>query len=218
MNLRHNSQVRRFATAAASFRERTEDRLLVVSLGDNDMVCIADGTGGASGGASAAQMFIAGVRRQTEASAIDLADARAWTAVLADLDQEIAHEAVAGETTGIALVVTPSSIVGASVGDSRAWLFAEGATELTRDQARKPRLIAGRATPRSFTAPATGALVVGTDGLFDHLPLAAIAAAAREPYTANGANTADALIGLLRARFRALPDDVAVVVGRLDNR
>jgi serine/threonine protein phosphatase PrpC len=202
-------------TAVASFRDRTEDRALVLPMGDDHIVCVADGSGGVSGAAMAAELFVAGVQRAVGAREIDLGDPVAWMALLGDLDCEIARQPDAGETTGIALAVTATAIVGASVGDSRAWLFSEGATELTSEQIRKPRLGTGRASPRSFAADAKGVLVAGTDGLFDHARINDIEAVAR---TRSSTNAADDLIRILRSRFRMLPDDTAVVIARLDDR
>jgi serine/threonine protein phosphatase PrpC len=203
----------RFLKATDSFRVRTEDRALVLRAGEADIVCVADGSGGMSGAANAAEMFVSGVKRNVDAGSLKLTDAAAWVALLGTLDAEIARHPFAGETTGIALVVTPTTVVGASAGDSRAWLFADTANELTEEQVRTPRLGTGHAIPKPFTAPAHGTLVVGTDGLFDHASIddiRAIALASPSP------DAADALIGLLRARFQTLPDDVAVVVGWLD--
>jgi len=204
-----------FATAAASSGEKTEDRTLVTRACDGWLVCVADGTGGGSGAALAAEMFVSGVRRAVEERGLEIREPDAFVSLLEDLDHEIKRHPIASETTGIALAITPTSIVGASVGDSRAWLFtADGAVELTADQVRKPRLGSGGALPRWFATTAKGTLVVGTDGLFDNAAIADIAAIARAGLAAAAA---DALIGHLRGRFRALPDDVAVVVGRLDD-
>ena len=65
----------RFATAAASFRERTEDRVLVWPVGEIWVVCVADGSGGVSGAAKAAETFVAGVRQAIDTRAVDPTDA-----------------------------------------------------------------------------------------------------------------------------------------------
>jgi serine/threonine protein phosphatase PrpC len=202
----------RFAAAAASFREKTEDRTLVLRVGDHCIIAVADGSGGMTGGGTAAEMFVAGIKRASDSRDIDFDDPSAWVALLKMLDEEIERLPLAGETTGIALAVTPRSVVGASAGDSRAWLFAENSYELTRNQTRKPRFGTGRAEPRPFTGPARGTLVVGTDGLFDYAAVDDIRAMTRVA----SQHTADALVELPRARTRALPDDVAVVVAWLD--
>jgi serine/threonine protein phosphatase PrpC len=203
-----------FTTAAASSRETTEDRALVFRFGEYWIVCVADGTGGVSGGAKAADLFVTGVRQAVESRAVIIGEPTAWADLIRTLDDEIARHPLAGETTGIALAVTPTSIVGASAGDSRAWLFTDDSAELTKDQARKPRLGTGRTKPQPFTAEASGILVVGTDGLFDYARIEDVCAIAR---TAVPKDAAAALVNLPGRRSRALPDDVAVVVGWLDH-
>jgi serine/threonine protein phosphatase PrpC len=202
----------RFAAATASFREKTEDRTLVLPVGEHWVVGIADGSGGMAGAAKAAEIFVAGLRRLVDSRAVNLDDPSVWVALLKTLDDEIELHPLAGETTAIALAVTPTSVVGASAGDSRAWLFTDRSYELTKDQARKPRLGTGRAVPKPFTAQARGTLVAGTDGLFDYAAIDDIRAIA----LAGAQDAADALVQLPRARSRALPDDVAVVIGWLD--
>jgi hypothetical protein len=51
--------------------------------------------------------------------------------------------------------------------------------------------------------------VVASDGLFDHVPIADILASTGD---------ADALVALVAARYRTLPDDVVVAVGELTRR
>ena len=64
----------RFATAAASFRERAEDRVLVWRVGEIWVVCVADGSGGVSGAAKAAETLVAGVRQAIDTGAVDPTD------------------------------------------------------------------------------------------------------------------------------------------------
>lgn len=202
----------RFETAAASPRESSEDRHLVMQVGDAWVIAVADGTGGMSGGAQAADLVIAGVRDRATQAGFDVVSAAAWTGLLVEVDRSIAAEARAGETTGIVLAVTGDLVIGASCGDSRAYLIdPAGAHELTRDQQRRPRLGSGRALPRAFAAAAAGTLVVASDGLFDYVPMAAI----REVVIRAGSNLAGALVELVLARCRQLPDDIVVVTGRL---
>ena len=108
--------------------------------------------------------------------------------------------------------MTAGLVVGASCGDSRAYLIdGAGKLELTRDQQRKPRLGSGRASPRGFVAARAGTLVVATDGLFDYVPIAAI----RDTVARGGGSLAGALVELVLARFQQPPDDIVVVAGRL---
>jgi serine/threonine protein phosphatase PrpC len=204
--------VRSFATSAASYRENTQDRALVFDVGDASIVCVADGTGGVSGGAQAAELFIAGVRQAGEQHTFDLTCADNWTALFTALDHEIERDVHAGETTGIAIAITPTALVGASAGDSQAWLAGrDGWHELTERQIRKARLGTGRAQAQSFSARPSGTLLLATDGLFDYVKFDDIANVLRAaPHDA-----AEALVQLLRAHFQKLADDVAVVVANL---
>jgi serine/threonine protein phosphatase PrpC len=204
--------VPRFATASLSYRANTEDRALVYPVDAGWIVVVADGTGGISGGARAAELLVSGVRRAAPTSFLPT-DAAAWTGLLERLDDEIAGDPEAGETTGVVLAVASGFVVGASCGDSRAYLStAAGMRELTGHQSRKPRLGTGHAKAQPFSADAHGVLVVGTDGLFDYTKLDDIS---RTILTAPEGG-ADALVRLVLEQYRTLPDDIAVVVGWLD--
>ena len=203
----------RFATESASGRASTEDRALLAPIEAGWLVVVADGTGGISGGARAAELLIRGVREAAR-TGFDTTDPAAWAALLDTLDDVIADDSDAGETTGVALMVTSGLVVGASCGDSRAFLFftPAGARELTGQQPRKPRLGTGHAQAQPFCAEAHGVLVVGTDGLFDYVKLDDIS----RTILAAPAGSADVLIRLVLERHRSPPDDIAVVVGWLD--
>lgn len=201
----------RFSTATASHRKNSEDRLSVIQLGDGWVIAVADGTGGISGGAQAAELFIAGVERFARDDR-GIGDPAAWVDLLEAIDAEIDASPSGGETTGVALAVTSTGhLVGASCGDGRAWFMTrDTAHELTSNQRRAPRLGTGRAVVEPFSSHAYGTLVIGTDGLFDYVAIDAIRSS-----VAHGAD-AEALIALVRDRHRILPDDVAVVVAWLD--
>ncbi|XXT19700.1 hypothetical protein WME94_56720 [Sorangium sp. So ce429] len=201
----------RFVTASASYRINTEDRVLVLPIEAGWIVGVADGTGGLSGGAKAAELLVGGIHRAALPS-FNVINPAAWAALLEALDDEIASEPTAGETTGVALAVSSGLVVGASCGDSKAYLSTPaGWRELTSHQSRKPRLGTGQAKARPFIADAQGILVVGTDGLFDYAKLDDLS---RAILTASECG-ADALVRLVLERHRTLPDDIAVVVGWL---
>jgi serine/threonine protein phosphatase PrpC len=195
-----------FTTAAAAPRARSEDRAVVWAVGDAWIVVVADGTGGAVGGAAAAEHVIAGVERAI-GDGLAVAAAAAWVATLEAIDRAIAGDPRAGETTAIALAVVAGQVVGASCGDSRAWLDDGERRELTGGQVCKPRLGSGAARAVGFTAAARGRLVVATDGVWDYLTIDDALAAA--------GGGAASVIAAVAARFRTFPDDIAVVVGEL---
>jgi serine/threonine protein phosphatase PrpC len=202
-----------FVTTTASYRPTTEDRIAVFSVQDGWIVCVADGVGGMPGGAKAAELFVSGIARAARTHGFDMAEPATWIALLEILDNEIARDPLAGETTGVALGITSGSVVGASCGNSRAYLSKQADwQELTRLQFLRPRLGSGRARGRSFGADAHGTLVVATDGLFDYVRMEGIPPA----FLREAASAGDALVRLVLDQHRHLPDDIAIVVGWLD--
>lgn len=207
-----NLPVPRFTSAEASYRSSTQDRAVVFRVETGWIVCVADGTGGMSGGARAAELFVTGIQRAA-LSGLAVTEPTAWLALLQALDREIAMDRLAGETTGIALAVASGHVVGASCGDSRADLSTEaGWQELTGNQLRRPRLGTGRAKARPFSTDAHGTLVVGTDGLFDYAKLDDMS----RVVLSTSDNVGQALVDLVLDRHPSPPDDIAVVVGWLD--
>lgn len=200
-----------FSLAFASPGPRSDDRASVVRVGANVVLAVADGVGGIAGGAAAAEYFVSGALEAASAPEFDVRSSEAWRSLLTSLDHELSELPHGGETTGIVLVVTPTSILGAACGDSQAWVFVSGeARSLTDDVPRKPRLGSGRARPASFFAETNGRLLVATDGLFDFAPIDEIRRVALE----SRGDVADALVRLVERHNRVLPDDIAVVVVR----
>lgn len=171
-------------------------------MGDETLIVVADGAGGLSGGGDASDLFVDAIRGAVARSELDL------VAVFGAVDRVLASKD-GGETTAVVVIVGPGGISGVSVGDSEAWVITPDAVDdLTASQTRS-RLGSGRAEPVAFSrASLDGTLVMGTDGLFKYASIDAIAKVARD------AGTANALIDLVRLRSGALPDDVAVVLGR----
>lgn len=201
-----------FAIATASHRRHPDDRLLVLNTTHGWILALADGVGGASGGAQAAELFLHGVQRASARPAFAPGSATTWTDLLAELDDEIQRDPAAGETTGIALAMIGDAIIGASCGDSEAWLLGDGFRQaLTGEQRKKPRLGSGRAVPQSFHAPIRGTLVMASDGLFGHAALDDVA----RIVLAEPGRSASALVRFLEQQYRALPDDVAIIVAEL---
>ena len=106
------------------------------------------------------------VVREVQAIYETIHSADEWAAALREIDQKLST----GETTAVVIDVRPYGIAGASVGDSQAWIIADGEiTDLTSSQNRKPLLGSSNAKPVGFTgAPLNGLLLAATDGLFDY--------------------------------------------------
>jgi serine/threonine protein phosphatase PrpC len=205
------------AFQTVGYRRRNEDRVHVIPHADGVVVLVADGAGGTSGGAEAADTVCLWVRAYaTRAERID--DAPAWAELLGRIDRQIAE--CSGQAAAAVVAWCGTGLFGASVGDCAAWHIGGDAAahdDLTHAQVRKPLLGTGEAKPVAFERPgaSTGTLLVASDGLVKYTAPARI----REVVAAGVGGgalqpAAAALIDLVRLRSGALPDDVTVALCR----
>jgi serine/threonine protein phosphatase PrpC len=196
-----------FETAATTvaYRQRCEDRVKVVEFDGGVVIAVADGAGGTGAGAEAAETVI----REVSAAASLERDADGWCEVLRQADQRIG----AGEATCVVVARSDRGIVGASVGDSQAWLLENDTiNDLTIGQVRKPLLGAGEARPVGFTSPPSqGVLLVATDGFCNYVRRDALL---REILWIDFAALPRKLIELVRLPSGELWDDVGIVACR----
>lgn len=180
-----------------------QDRVEILRFGNRTLVIVADGSGGRSGAAEAAEFFARSVREV----AARLNTVQDCFRLVCELDQKIARASDCGETTGVIAVVSSGEVFGANVGDSAAWLFTQGGKEeLTR--VRKPYLGTGVAAPHQFTSKGNpGTLVVATDGLWKYTSLESIE---QKVGTGNPESLSKELAELVRLRSGAFPDDIAI--------
>jgi serine/threonine protein phosphatase PrpC len=180
-----------------------QDRVEIFSDANRVIVALADGAGGMSGGAQAAELFVSIVRENMSS----LHTAADCDRVLRSADDRIS--ATGGETTGIVLIAHGGRVFGASVGDSEAWLFSStGEVHLTQSQRRKPMLGSGEADPGAFTTEVReGLLLVASDGLWKYTSNEKIRGEIR---AGAGDDLLDRLVKLVRLRSGALQDDVAL--------
>lgn len=193
-----------------SYRRRSEDRADVVAVPSGVVIVLADGAGGTSGGAEAADTVMMWVKAFA-AGAGDIHKPAQWADLLGRIDSQIAMQG--GQTTAVIAAVSPGGICGASVGDSAAWLIQpDGHVDLTAGQVRKPLLGSDAARPMPFEhAEFRGTLLVASDGLIKYAPPQRICEAARiGDLNAAGRR----LIDLVRLRSGALQDDVSLVLCR----
>jgi len=183
-----------------------QDRAEIYRADNRVLLVIADGAGGISGGAQAAE-FLMRVVRESVAS---LATPEACGQLLSQIDQGLLDARDCGETTGLLAIVEPGRVFGASVGDSIAWMFSSnGRVELTGGQRRKPFLGSGGAFCCPFSsAMRDGTIVVATDGLWKYTGLESIEKIVR---AAGSASLANKLSELVRLRSGTFADDVAIV-------
>jgi PPM family protein phosphatase len=206
--LSHMSRVET-VTAAESYRERSEDRIAVFDSEDRTVIVVADGAGGVGSGDIAADTVIREI--QSEYQQVHSADH--WNAMLRQMDCRIG----VGESTAVVVDIRPYGIVGASVGDSQAWIIADGKiTDLTQFQNRKPLLGSGFAEPVSFMhSSLDGVLIVATDGFFNYAKSDGITAmiSRSDFYT-----IAKSCIEMVRLPSGDLWDDITLVAARIKPR
>jgi len=179
-----------------------QDRAVVIPRADGLVVALADGAGGASNGALAAQMVVDAAARRGDPAEL-----------LLTCDEHLQN---VGLTTAIIVHVRANAVCGASVGDSAAWLIDGEVIELTEHQRRKP-LVGGGCVPVAFRSErplGAATLLVASDGLFSYaaaIDIARIVRAGRDLR-----ETADALVELVRLPSGGLQDDVTIVLCRAD--
>ncbi len=168
---------------------------------------VADGAGATAAGGIAADAVVEAVRKSGAATD--------WAALLSEVDARIVREGSGAQTTAVIVAIAGGRIVGASVGDSGAWIVdGDDVIDLTAGQQRKPLIGSGNARPVAFSAAATeGRALLASDGLLKYAAQRFVAEAA------SGASLdacADQLLALPRLRSGQLPDDVAVILIALD--
>lgn len=179
-----------------------EDRAAHRFDGECELVILADGVGGISGGRRAAELVVDLARVVTTPAEA--------AQELSRLDSVLANDTFAGESTAVLVIIRAGQLFGASVGDSGAWLIGQDVVELTASQRRKPLMGSGEAAPVPF-GPLTFAarLLVASDGLLKYAPrrkmleLAVLGSIDR---------AADALADAARLPAGGLQDDLSLVL------
>jgi PPM family protein phosphatase len=184
---------------------RGEDRIASIAGDDHTIFVVADGAGGVSGGAAAADAICDALKTRSSGT-VD------WASWLTRCDRTMATSGSSGLAAAAVIAVSDDGVIsGASVGDCEAWVFGQGTPiDLTGGQNRKPMLGSGDAVPVGFTARlSVGTLLVGSDGLWKYTSHALIAEkAVMRPME----SATTALIDGVRLRSGGLQDDVAVMI------
>jgi serine/threonine protein phosphatase PrpC len=171
------------------------------------VIVVADGSGGSPRGAHAAETVIGLIRRSVASDQLDAVE------VLRECDLRIARSGSGGETTAVVTIVSEGGIIGASVGDSEAWLLdANSVVDLTASHIRKPLIGTGHVEPIPFVhGPLSATLLLGSDGLFKYGNVARI----REIASANDIDEIpERLVASVRLRSGSLQDDTTAIVCR----
>jgi len=191
-----------------SYRSAPEDFVHVFQHDQLAAFVVADGAGGVGGGARAAQLVVRAFEDEIGGLSASRATPEMWCEFLLRLDGQIERDSDAGESTAVVVVVRDNEVVGASVGDSEAWVVVrDGNHEVLTSGQHKSRLGSGRANPVGFRATvANSVIIAATDGLFNYAPAEAIRSVLR------ATPTPENLVALARSRSGKLYDDVGLVI------
>src|SRR5262245_847814 len=189
----------------AAYRERTEDRVKVIDFDQGVVIVVADGAGGVGAGDQAAESVI----REVAAAASLEHDQDKWRQILRQTDFRVGM----GESTCVVAACSERGFVGATVGDSQAWLLSDGnLLDLTHNRVRKPLLGSGEANPQGFSHPMSqGVLIVATDGFCNYVRCEVLL---KELLRQDFVVLARRLAEMVRLPSGELWDDVAIVVCR----
>jgi serine/threonine protein phosphatase PrpC len=187
-----------------------QDRAEIFWLGSNLILTVADGAGGRSGAAEAAEFVTRRVKQTLSSSNFS---PKGLCEFLKLVDQQMVAAGNVGETTCVIVVLSENGIIGASVGDSGAWCISpSGVDNLTGNQSRKPFLGMGGATPFGFARDSlNGTLLVASDGLLKYTSAERITAVVLADDVEKSAQN---LVGLVRYASGALPDDISILLAR----
>jgi PPM family protein phosphatase len=157
--------IRTYSFTAAGGHPVNEDAFLLRAVPGGWAVVLADGQGGRSGGAAAAQLAC-----RTVADAFGTSADHSWAECLARADTAVAADPAAGFTTLVALVVQDGVVSGASCGDSAAVAFCGDSAPrvLTARQFKNPPVGSGEATfiPFEMKLVAPWKVLVMSDGVW----------------------------------------------------
>jgi len=146
-----------------------DDALYVVEIGSVIWFCISDGAGGTGQGEKASRYIVEKFKEQTLIEGFDSPED--FELFLRKIDMVLSRESHGGEATAIAGKILEGVVVGASVGDSEAWLFnLEYDYELTAMKNIKPLLGSGSSIPIGFgPMNVERFMLLGSDGLFKYV-------------------------------------------------
>ncbi|MDB4778104.1 protein phosphatase 2C family protein [bacterium] len=192
-------------SATAAYRSVCEDRVAVFGGEDRTVIVVADGAGGVGSGEIAAETVI----NEVASGYKTVRSGNEWAGFLHQIDCRISL----GESTAVVVDIRPYGIAGASVGDSQAWMIADGQIEdLTKEQVRKPLLGSGTARPVAFTySGLAGSLIVATDVFFNYAKRDQVIRLVSET---NFYEVGRRCLEMVRLPSGELWDDVGIVVAR----
>jgi serine/threonine protein phosphatase PrpC len=132
-------------------RDTSHDRLSVLRDAHRTLIALADGAGSAAGAQAAAARTVNELARCFRNGTLP-DNPRDWEMVLETIDHVVFSDPVAGETSALVMLVQQGVVVGASVGDSLAYIIppAGDARLLTARYRKEPCIGTGMASPVGF--------------------------------------------------------------------
>ncbi len=183
-----------------------DDALALFEYNDELWFCIADGAGGTAGASDASKVIVSMFRNAAQSGTLRSPDE--FEAFLRHCDSTIMGRPNSGESTAVIGKVANGEVIGASCGDSEAWLYNETYSyELTNLQCLKPLLGSGEACPIGFGPMEKSHLVIGSDGLFKYTNRHKIKELALQ-----GNMKADDIATLAKVTTGKLQDDISVIL------
>jgi len=182
------------------------------------IMALADGQGGRTGGADAAQTAVKrAVQVALSAPVQKLLSGRFWVQLLLDVDKAVSDNPDAGFTTFVGVAITEQTIVGVSSGDSQAVLIRPTgiAVTLTDNQKKNPPVGSQMCHPTLFSAPvpANSRLLLMSDGVYKFVPSETIVSTIAEVEARDAIKT---IRDLAVGRSGTLYDDFSVAI--IENR
>ena len=151
--------------------DTSHDRLSVLRDAHRTLIALADGSDSSPGAQTAAARAVNELARCFRNWSLP-DDPQDWVMVLEAIDHVVLADPDAGETSALVMLVQQGVVVGASVGDSLAYVIPPTGDSrlLTSRPRRAPSIGTGLATPVGFgPAPLDGRLITRRAARFDPL-------------------------------------------------
>ena len=149
--------------------DTSHDRLSVLRDAHRTLIALADGADSREAAQTAAARTVNELARCFRNGALP-EDPRGWVMLLEGIDHAVLGDPDAGETSALVMLVQQGVVVGASVGDSLAYVVrpAARARLLSTGERKGPRIGTGLAAPLGFgPAELDGKLITRRAARFD---------------------------------------------------